>query len=241
MAAVTARQLITLALKQAGILGVGQTALAEDMNDCFTLLQQMIAQWQVNRWLVPALIDIKTIGNSAKSNTIGAGGYWNVPRPNDIKGGYIIQLNTGPTPVSLPLTKVFSYEEYIQIAVKDLNSLASYFFYDNAWTGGLGNIFIWPIPNNQYECHLLVQADLGWPIDLNTAFTLPPQYQEAIFYNLAIRINSMYQFPASIETMKLAKASLNTIKTSNTQIPKMQMPVGLKRGKSFNLWNADGY
>jgi hypothetical protein len=245
----TARDLITLALKQAGILGVGQTPLAEDTNDCFTLLQQMIGQWQIKRWLVPALMDIFTIGNSAKSNPIGPGQFWNVPRPNDIKGGYIKQLNTGITPVSLPLRKIFSYEDYIQIAVKDLNSLPTRFFYDAQWP--IGNIYLFPIPNNTYECHLLVETQLGWPLPatnpptagtgLDTLFSLPLEYQEAIFYELSIRISAMYQYTASIETLRLAKIAMNAIRVNNTQIPKLGMPRALKRGKSFNIFNADGY
>lgn len=246
---ITARDLITLSLKQAGILGVGQTALAEDMNDCFTLLQQMIAQWQIRRWLVPALMDISTIGNNAKSNPIGPGQFWNVPRPNDIKGGYIVQLNTGVTAVSLQLRKIFSYEDYIRIAVKSLNSLPNYFFYDAQWPNG--NVFIWPIPNNTYEVHLLVETQLGWPLPaqnppvagtgLDTVFTLPPEYQEAIFYELSIRISAMYQYPASVETLRLAKVAMNAITVNNTQVPKLVMPRALRRGKGFNIFNADGY
>ena len=247
---ITARDLIQLSLKQAGILGVGQTALAEDINDCFTLLMQMVALYNKNRWLVPALIDISTIGNNQKSNPIGPGQFWNVARPGQVKGAYIIQLNTGTTtPVSLPVKQIFSYEEYSTITVKDLNSLPDHMFYDGQWPNG--NIFFWPIPNNTYECHLLVQQQLGWPIaatnpptantGLDTPFSLPEEYQEALFYNLSIRISAMYQFPASEETKKLAAASLNTIKTDNTQIPKMRMPIGIRRGKSFNIFNADGY
>lgn len=246
---ITARDLITLSLKQAGILGVGQTALAEDINDCFTLLMQMVAQWNKNRWLVPALIDIKTVGNNAVSNTIGPGAFWNVARPGQVKGGYIVQLNTGTNAISLPLRQIFSYEEYIGVTVKNLNSLPDHFFYDGAWP--LGNVFIWPVPNNTYECHLLVQQQLGWPIaaantplqntGLDTPFSLPDEYQEAVFYNHSLRVSAMYQEAASPETTKLARASLNLIKNNNTQVPKMSMPAGLKRGKSFNLWNADGY
>lgn len=247
---ITARDLVTLSLKQAGILGLGQSPNAEDINDCFILLQQMVAQWQKQRWLVPALIDISTVGNNAKSNTIGVGGYWNVTRPSDIKGGYVVQLNTGTNAVSLPLKKIFSYEDYIKITVKGLPSLPKHFFYDNSWTAGLGNVFIWPIPSSSYECHLLVQAQLAWPLDatnpasantgLDTPFTLPLEYQEALFYNHSLRVSAMYQFPASAETTKLAKASLNTIKTANTQVPTLSMPSALKKGRSFNIFNADG-
>src|ERR1019366_5207944 len=122
-------------------------------------------------------------------------------------------------------------------------------FYDGRWP--LGNIFFWPIPNSTYECHLLIQQQLGWPIavtnpptagtGLDTVFTLPEEYQEALFYNLSLRISAMYQFPASAETKMFAKTSLNTIRTDNTQVPKLVMPAGLRRGKAFNIFNADGY
>lgn len=247
----TARDIITLAMKEAGILGVGQTALAEDMTDGFTYLSRMMAAWQVERWMIPALIDIKITLSSKKSYTIGVGGDFNITRPNDIKGAYIVQLNTGTTPVSLQMAKIFSYEDYIRIAVKDLNSLPDHFFYDAAWAGGLGNIFFWPIGNSSYEAHILVEAQLSFPLaaqnppaagtGLDTVFSLPPEYLEAIHYNLAIRMFSGWQIPQQASTMLLAKTSLKRIKTNNSQIPSLGMPPGLRRGKAFNLFNADGY
>jgi hypothetical protein len=243
---ITARDLIALSLKQAGVSGVGQTPLAEDTNDCFQLLMQMIALWNKNRWLVPALIDISTIGNNAKSNPIGPAQFWNVARPGQVKGAYIVQLNTGGNAVSLPVRQIFSYEEYIRIAVKALNSLPTSMFYDGAWPNG--NVFFWPIPNNSYECHLLIQQQLGWPValagagtGLDTVFTLPDEYQEAIFYNLSIRISSMYGLTATADTTKLARAALNNIKGDNTQVPKLQMPAGLRRRNQFTIYNPDGY
>ena len=40
-----ASSIINLSLKIAGILGVGQTAQAEDSNDALTMLNAMLAQW----------------------------------------------------------------------------------------------------------------------------------------------------------------------------------------------------
>ena len=319
-------------MKEAGVLGVGQTLLAEDVNDGFTYLKRMVAQWQKKRWLVPSLLDISTVGNSNKSNPIGPGQFWNAPRPDKIQGGYIVQLNTGTTPVSLPLYPIFSYEDYIQISIKNLNSLPDHFFYDAKFP--IGNVFIWPIPTPNYEVHLLVKSQLGFsttiksgnistpgagytngvyvaiplaPVsfgtlegqsvatgvtatvtvaggvvtnvaiqnggedarinDLLTAsaadiggtgagFTynvtdvesnldsdidMPPEYEEALHYNLTIRLCSAYTLPPNANTMKLAKASLNTLRQANTQVPRMNMPPTLRRGKAFNIYNADGY
>lgn len=245
----TARDILILAMKQAGVLGVGQTPLAEDISDCYEYLVMMMGSWQAERWLVPALMDILTIGNNAISNTIGPGGYWNVPRPEQIKGGYVIQLNTGSTPVSLPLIPIFSYEDYIRITVKALNTLPDHFFYDGAFP--LGNVFIWPVPSPQYECHLLVETQFNFPsaaqnppvngTGLDTVFILPQKYYMAIHYNLAIMIASGYTLPVDEITMRLAKKSLNVVRTSGTQVPRMVMPAGLVKGKAFNIFNADGY
>lgn len=321
----TARDIVTLALKEAGTLGVGQTALSEDINDAFTLLQRMVAQWQRKRWLVPSLQEVVKVGNSLVSNKIGPGQYYNAPRPDKIQGGYIVQLNTGNTPVSLPLHPIFSYEDYIKISVKNLNSLPDHFFYDGAFP--YGNVFIWPIPNSQYEVHLLVKSALGFPTtittgtltaggtlyvdgaypavpltalsgvgtgatadltvaggiitavvianggeDFNIADTLgvpnaylggtgsgfiytvtnvtsnldsdidmPPEYEEALHYNLAIRLGSMFQLEIQKATIMMAKMALQTIRKANVQIPQLRMPPGLKRAKGFSLYNPDGY
>jgi hypothetical protein len=100
----TARELINLAAKEAGILGVGQTLLAEDINDCFTLLTRMLAQWQKRRWLVPGLTQVSAIGNGLKSNKIGPGQYYNAIRPDKILAAYFLQTNTTGTPVSYQLS-----------------------------------------------------------------------------------------------------------------------------------------
>lgn len=322
----TARQIIELALKEVGVLGVGQSALAEDTNDSFVILQRMVKLWQQKRWLVPSLTSYSKTWNGEKSNTVGPGGFFDITRPNDIKAAYQIQRNTGITPISLGLRKIFSYEDYFRIAVKELQSLGSSFFYDAKYP--IANLFVWPIPQDSlYDIHILVEsllgfgttinegsittagaayvdgtyvaipltggdgsgaladitvtggvvtvvtlsdggenyavgnvlsannADLGgagagftWTVEtvvsnLDSELVMPPEYEEAIYYNLAIRLASMYQVAPNETTMRLAKNALNTIRMNNTQVPALSMPnaPGLKRGRGFSLWNPDGY
>lgn len=235
----TARDIISLALKEAGVLGVGQTALAEDIQDGLTYLQRMTDQWQKRRWIIPALEEKVIHCDGSKSYTIGTGGIVDTPRPNKISAAWVVQQNTGSTPVSLPLYPLFAYEDYARLAVKDLHSLPDHFFYDAAWP--LGNFYPWPIPDSQYWLYLLVQKQLSFPDDsLDTELDLPPEYAEAIHYNLAIRLCSAYQIQPQGSTVTLAKVALNTIRTANTQIPRLSMPPALQNGKAFNIFNADG-
>lgn len=163
----TARDFITLAMKEAGVLGVGQTLLAEDINDGLTLLNMMLAEWQVKRWLVPSLHETVNVGNNAKSNLIGPGQYYNVARPDKIQTAYFKQLNGGGTSneVSFPLTPIWTYEDYALIALKNLNSWPQFFFYDGAFP--YGNVYIWPIPGPEYEIHLVIKSPIGFTIQIN--------------------------------------------------------------------------
>src|SRR6266568_4197567 len=156
----TARDFVVLAMKEAGVTGVGQTPLSEDINDCFTLLTRMLNLWQKKRWLIPNLIDVSAPGNGQVSNLIGPGQYYNSLRPDKIQAAYFKQLNSGggfssgfdagfnsqgaSNDVSYFLTPIWSYEDYARIGLKNLNSWPSFYFYDGAFP--YGNVFIWPIP-----------------------------------------------------------------------------------------------
>ena len=329
----TARDIITLALKEAGVLGLGQTANSEDINDGFTLLNRMLAQWQRKRWVVPSLYDISAVANGAKSNPIGPGQFWNAQRPTKIQAAYFIQNIAGSLPsnsnaVSYPLIPIYSYENYAQLALKKLPTWPKYFFYDNAFPNG--NVFIWPIPDATYEIHLILKSPIGftteietgvisvpgslytngvyagvplinltgygsgataditvagnkvtavvlvqpgdgynindqltvhaadiggtgsgfiWTVtdvtdDLDAVMNMPPEYYEAIHYNLALRLMSMYNYPADPFRSALAKGALNTIRVANSQVSTLSMPTmlrGNRRGSNFYIYNADAY
>lgn len=337
----TARDFITLAMKEAGVLGLGQTLNAEDMNDGFTLLNRMLAQWQKRRWLVPNLYDVSAVGNGTKSNLIGPGQHYNAARPDKIQAAYFKQrsgggfssgfdsgfstANPSDTSVSYPLIPIWSYEDYSRIALKDLQSWPQYYFYDGAFP--YGNVFIWPVPTSAYEIHLICKGPIGFTIeledgqitnqgfgyvdgnylavpftnisgsgggglanvtvaagvvtavtisdpgdgykigdnlttlntnlggtgadfvwtvtrvtdDLDAEFNMPPEYEEAIHYNLCVRLTSMYQLPPNPVQGALAAVALNTIKKANAQIPKLRMPPALQFGGNygFYIFNAD--
>jgi hypothetical protein len=70
----TPLDLITLALKKAGVVGVGQTPEAEDTNDAFSDLNMMLGQWNRRRWLVYHLLDVAKVSTGAASYTVGPNG-----------------------------------------------------------------------------------------------------------------------------------------------------------------------
>jgi len=106
----------------------------------------------------------------------------------------------------------------------------------------------WKIGNTFTLDTTIVGAGIGFvgtvtnvESNLDSIIELPEEYEEALIYNLSLRLSAMYQMEPTPTTLRLAKASLNTIRVSNTQVPALSMPPNLRGGFAYNLWNADGY
>lgn len=96
----TALDIVTQALKESGVIGVGQTPLAEDVNDSFTRLNWMLSQWAKKRWLVWQLVTLSKISTGQQFYTVGPGGDFDVVnRPDRIESAFLRQW---PGPASAP-------------------------------------------------------------------------------------------------------------------------------------------
>lgn len=236
----TPLDIVTFSLKAAGVLGVGQSALAEDFNDAFTALNGMLAIWQRKRWLIWHLTDNALVSTGAVSYTIGPGGNFNVARPDRLEAAFFRQfINSTPNQVDYPLEILESREDYNRIVLKTLPSLSRYVFYDSAYP--LGVVYPWPVPQaGVYEIHLTLKETLNQFTSLNQQIALPPEYEEAMWTNLSIRLAPIYQFQVRPEVLALAKASLATIRGANTQVPRLTIPVYLNRPALYDA-NSDRF
>ena len=237
----TANDLILLALKGAGIVGVGQSALPQDIADTFRMMNGMLGQWSRKRWLIWHLLDISVAITGAQRYSIGISGDYDFPRPDRLEGAYFRQF-TSTQPVDFPLQILESMEDYAQIALKELSTWPQAIFYDAAYP--IGYVYPVPIPNvgGVYELHILVKDTLNQFLDLTAPVRLPPEYFEAIWSNLAIRLGAFYPGAVVTEfTVGIAKASLATIRGANAQIPRLRMPTQLTRPRLFNIYSGTTY
>lgn len=233
----TARDLITLALKDAGVNGVGQAPSAEDMSDSLVRLNSMIAQWAQRRWLVYHLIDVAFQATGALSYSLGPGGDIPTTRQAQIEAAFFVQTAGVPGDlVSYPLDVLYAREEYNRIALKAMAGFPQLLFYDSGWP--LGNVFIWPVPSSVYQIHLSVKSPLQTFANVTDDFNLPPEYEEAMRLNLSVRLRVAYQMAPDPGLNALAKVALNTIRNANAQIPTLRLPrdlVGANR--PYNIWS----
>lgn len=239
----TVTDLIKLALKQSGIVGVGQTPAAEDLNDAFVMLNEILAQWNRQRFLVYHLTDIHLQMTGAVSYTVGVGGDFNAPRPDRLESAFLRQINGNPNlPIDYPLSIVPSYEDYAQITLKTLNTNISYcVFYDSGYP--LGRVYPYPIPSSGYSLHLIVKDQLTAFTNLAQTIVLPPEYSAALRYTLCCWLRPSYGLDPDPQVVALAKAALQVIRGANVQIPLLSPPPGMPgmntqgRG-AFNVYSG---
>jgi hypothetical protein len=242
----TPADIVRLVLKDTGVLGVGQTANAEDTNDVFDTMNMMIGEWASKRWLLFHLLDLSIVSTGAMSYTVGPGGdidTGSMQRPDRLEDGcFFRQLITASSPnkIDYPLSLLESREDYNRIGLKQLTTIPQFIFYDAAFP--LGSVYPWPvIQPNQYELHILVKAQLSQFANLADAIDLPSQYYGALRYNLGCRVRTMYQLPADPQLIGLAEDSLDTLRNMNAQIPRLRMPAGIGRGTKYNIYSDSNY
>lgn len=239
----TPQSLISLSLRAAGILGVGQTALAEDNNDAFDVMNAMLGVWNRKRWLIWHLIDVAVTSTGAMSYTVGPGGDFNIPRPDRLEAAFFRQIvSSQPNQVDYPLEILEAREDYNDIALKSLVSWPQYIFYDSAFP--LGSVYPWPVPQASiFELHLTLKDTLVQFSTLTQSINLPPEYTEAIWTNLTARLCGIYP-GAQLNPIvaALAKSSMETIRGANTQIPQLRMPSNVAgSGAKYNIFSDQSY
>jgi hypothetical protein len=243
MSVTTAGDIVRLALKDAGVLGVGQTAMAEDTNDTFDTLNMMIAQWNRKRWLIYHLLDVSIVSTGAISYTIGVGGDFNTPRPDRLEDGcFFRQIITASSPnqIDYPLELLESREDYSRIGLKQLTTIPQYIWYDPVYP--LGVVYPWPVvQQTQFEIHLAVKSQLTQFANLATPINLPPEYIAALRYNLGATMRPLYQMQPDPTLVALAKTTLSVIRNANAAVPRLRMPAGLRLGGRYNIYSDSIY
>jgi hypothetical protein len=91
----TCRDIIVRALEDVGVIGVGQTPLAADVNFGLSRFNAMIGQFNRRRWLVYHTVDVAAITTGLNVYSVGAGQQFNIPRPDKLEDGCYFRQTFG--------------------------------------------------------------------------------------------------------------------------------------------------
>lgn len=235
----SAVDLLTLALKDIGALGIGQSIGPDDTADGLATLNMMLGEWQAERLSVYHLVDTAIPSTGAQSYTVGSGGNFNIQRPVRIEAAYA-RLNAGSqSAIDYPVKLIDAREDYAKIALKGLTSFPEWAFYDASYP--MGSLLYYPIPNASFELHILTMEVLPQFAAPGVQISLPPQYLSAIRYNLGPYLAPSYQIEPLPSLIRRAANAKKIIKRMNAQIQAMQMPRGLRSYQKWNIYSGNPY
>lgn len=239
----TARDIIRLAFKDAQILGQGQSLLSEDAADGFTTLNQMIAQWRRKRWMVYRLEELSVVSTGAQFYTIGPATAVPTPDiicdplPERLEYAFNRQLvNSTPNQADYTLRILESREDYSSIVMKGMGNFPYCIWYDYRFP--VGRIYPYPVPQSAlYEVFVLVKQPLAAFANPSDTVNLPPEYEMALRYQLAVLLCPSYGRDAPSGLIRNAKNAMLTIRGANAQIKRLTMPAELLRPSVYNPYS----
>ncbi|WP_426111040.1 hypothetical protein [Massilia sp. PWRC2] len=216
----TVATIIELALKDLGIVGEGQTASGQTLDDALTTLGQMLAMWQADGLYVYAQKVISVPLTGLASYSIGEGGAVNVQRPNKIDSATLVMDQS-----IYPVECVNSLTDYERMR-RDNGATPRAIYYLPSYP--LGSVQ--PIPASMVgELRMVTRIDLPEYAGATDDIGFPPEYALALRYSLCEHLSATFGTPLRTDIPALAGRSRKIIKRNNVRIPKSQMPDAVMR------------
>ena len=227
----TAIDMITRSGRIAGALGKSETPDADEASNGLQALNTMLESWSIERLAVPYIVQEQlTLSSQQSAYTMGAGGDLNTARPTRIDDTCFVTSNG----VNFPL-QLIDRAAYAALPVPTLEcNLQWYLFVDYSYP--LVTLNFYPVPNTSGVAQIASWKQLqSFPL-LTTVLSLPPGYERAIVYNLAIEywgseMGTAAVIPASVE--RIANKSKANIKRINAPSPIMQSEVGYMNYRNY--------
>ena len=230
--AATARDLISAALSDMGILAAGEVPTADDASDALNALNRLLDQWAAeNLTIYTVTRTTHAITSGDNTYTVGATGDIAITRPVFFEGIKFQDTSTDPaTEYNLvPHTE----DSWAQVRLKDLTSVFPNSYYYNP-TYPNGTIYLWPVPTSA-TLELVLYSWTAVPqfTGLTVSASLPPGYQRAIVKNLAVDLAPAYEKAPSQLLLEQARESKMIIQRANKRLTDMSLdPAALIQGKN---------
>ena len=228
----TATQIITDALKKLGVWEKGETIDADEGADGLRSLNFLIDSWaNDNLMLYQQVQRTKALTSSDGQYTIGSGGDIDTTRPVRIVSAYCRDANNGDYTI-----KIINASQWARITLKTTaGSYPDYLYYRPNYP--LGEINLYPEPGSGLTLYLECWDQITQFATGATSASLPPGYERALIYNLALEIAPEYGVNVSPEVAKLAAESREFIQdVNNVEIPVLMSSIG---APYWNKWTGE--
>lgn len=213
--ATTALNIITRAMRKAGILSNVESPTSDEANDALDTMNDIIASLSNDGLLVYAhTTESFSITGGTGSYTIGSGGDFNTSRPLSILSAYCRDSSGTDSTVGQ-----IGQAEYAKLATKTTQGRPKYFYYDNDYS--LGTLNLYPVPDTSYTFYITSEKPITSFSSLTTSFDMPPGWALLLTDALAISLAPEYGVQTPQETILSYERSVTALKRQKARMTNM--------------------
>lgn len=260
----TPRDLIKGALRLIGVIASGEEPSASELQDAKQSWNLMIGSWSTeNLALFRLSREVFELIPGQAAYSVGIGGEFDTTKPMSIVGAASGDLRKVPryeTPepteeipdpepvlvgydlfvdLEIPI-EVINYQRWMGQTLKVTTSKFPNEIYKEE-TSPLETVHLYPVPSEAIGLVLYARKALSEVDDENVQLELPEGYEEAIKYNLALRLAPEFGKEPSPYVVSTANKSLGNIKRKNSRVIIAKSDAfGLSSNKrAFNILSGD--
>lgn len=228
----TARTVITDSTKLLNVWQKGEVLDDDEAVDGLRRLNQMIDSWSNESLMLFQLIErSKALTAGTASYTIGSAGVINTTRPVRIESAFIRDSSSNDYKL-----EIITNDEWAKISRKStVSTIPSVLYYRANCPLGVINLHEAP------EASLTLYMECWDQLDqmtIDSVVALPPGYERALTYNLAVEQAPMYGKEPSQIVMKIAAESkIAIMETNDINIPILENPFSCSGSDSDDLFN----
>lgn len=215
----TARDIIKSMLRKIHVLGTGSSLDPTEAEQALSILNDLLSTSSIQSPMVyTETIETFSLTEGDNEYTIGSGGDFDTTRPLKINAAYVTQEDNDYT--LTPIDKV----EYSEIWNKSISTIPSKFYYNENYP--LGTIWLNYLPISVTTITLTSEKPLTQFTDLDTAFSMPPEYKMFLEFNGAVLVAPEYEREASQTVKNQAKKIKRLISIQNRKNDKFVSTLG---------------
>lgn len=200
----TVRELITSSLRVISVVQKSEPITADEAQDALEVLNDLLASWANDSLMIYARTwETFNLVPGQLKYTIGAGGDFNTTRPTQIISAYYMQAGSD---ITYPLTQITDDQYALEINQKNLSSnIPEFYNFDNAYP--LASIRIWQVPSVASTFNMQSEKQVSSFASLDDEVILPPGWNRALRYNLAIDLAPEYNQEITPVIAEIARES----------------------------------
>lgn len=236
MRTLTANQILTDALIEAGVISPDQSIPGDQIDADLRRLNRMLDFWATRRLTIPVRTeDTKTLVVGQGSYTIGQSGTPDISAVRPIEIEYAFLRDGGNDyPVACNVTEA----EYISLVTKSQQAMPTKLYYRPSVPNG--TIIFDFLADKAYDAHFFSVKTLTSFADLYTTYSFQPGYEAALVSNLALALFGDY-FRGQATPPKLANDADETLRgimalNSETEKPDFSLVPTAGRGGRCNIY-----